>query len=214
MPIKTCAWVRARLPLRAGGESLGLDRWIVDGHLVRCADCRRHLEALAASQEILALASIEDPVPIDSPSLWPDLSRRLHQARRPRLRTAWGFEPRWDRRALAWSVGGLAAGLVLAASLVGLGARNDPRIEQLVNDYVPGPIAPLLLTTEPPPRLLKPADPEQFERRRPRPRPDTPDREAHASVSPPEAPEPPRHSATSRPPEPDDRARPTVELTQ
>ncbi|QDV39058.1 hypothetical protein [Tautonia plasticadhaerens] len=208
MPIKTCAWVRARLPLRAGGESLGLDRWIVEGHLVRCGDCRARLEALAASQRVLSAASQEDPVPPDSPSLWPDLSRRLRQSRRPRLRTAWGFEPRWERRAWAWSLGGLAAGLLLAASLVGLGARNDPRIERLVHDYVPRPIAPLLMTTEARPRLLKPSDPEQFERSRPRPRPSSPYRQAHAAVSPPEDSSPPR----SRGREAEDRA--PVELTQ
>lgn len=208
MPIKTCAWVRARLPLRAGGESLGLDRWIVEGHLVRCADCRARLEALTASQRVLSAASQEDPSPADSPSLWPDLSRRIREGRRPRLRTAWGFEPRWERRAWAWSIGGLAAGLLLAASLIGLGARNDPRIERLVQDYVPSPIAPLLMTADERPRLLKPTDPEQFERSRPRPRPSSPYREAHASVSPDEIPPPPR----SREPEAEDRA--PIGLTQ
>jgi len=174
MWIKTCAWVRARLPLLAGGDSLGLDRWMVDRHLLRCEDCRRRLEALGASQEALRSASVEEPVPgAPSPSLWPDLAHRIRQARRPRPRTAWGFESRW---AWVWPVTGLAAGLIVALSIVGLGARSDPRIGRIVDDYVRLDLPP----------LLKPENPERFrDHRRSRP----PDhaaayREAHAMAGP------------------------------
>ncbi|RUL83660.1 hypothetical protein [Tautonia sociabilis] len=207
MPIKTCAWVRARLPLLAGGESLGLDRWVVEPHLVRCADCRRRLEALRAAQHALAAASAEDPVPADSPPLWPDLARRLRQARRPRVRTAWGFE-RPRERAWAWSLAGLAAGLLVAASLIGLGARHDRRIKDIVDEYVPLPLSPLL--TDDRPRLLKPEDPAQFERRRSRPRPTSPYRESHAAAHPDPIPLPPSPPAV--PIGHDDP--PPVELTQ
>ena len=176
MPIKTCAWVRARLPLLAGGDSLGLDRRLVDRHLVRCDDCRHRLEALGRSLEALRDAAAAD-VPADAAEpLWPDLARRIRQARRPRPRTAWGFETRW---AWAWPFAGLAAGLLVALSIVGVGAHNDPRIGEIVNDYVPIPqFLPVDFPT-----LRKPEDPEQFERirRRPAPRPDVPYREAHAS---------------------------------
>lgn len=204
MPIKTCAWVRARLPLLAGGDSLGLDRWVVDRHLVRCPDCRHRLEALQASQRVLSAAAIDDPIAAESTSLWPDLSRRLRQARRPRARTAWGFE-----RRPAWGLplaGGLAAGLLVAASLVTLGAWRDPRIDTLVKEYV---ALDQLLPTDPP-RLLKPENPEQFEQRRtrPRPRPAAAYRESHASIVGDEV--PPASSVTPRPIAPPSE----VELTQ
>ncbi|MEW4566858.1 zf-HC2 domain-containing protein [Tautonia sp. JC769] len=205
MPIKTCAWVRARLPLLAGGDSLGLDRWVVDRHLVRCPECRHRLESLRASQRVLASEAIDDPIAADAPSLWPDLSRRLRQARRPRARTAWGFEPH-----RAWALplaGGLAAGLLVAASLVTFGAWRDPRIDTLVKEYV---ALDQLLTTDPP-RLLKPEDPEQFERRRtrPRPRPAAAYRESHASVTPEEMPPASSRSIPAPPPSPSED-----ELTQ
>ena len=130
---------------------------------MRCNECRDRLETLRDSQAVLLAASNIDPVSPDSASLWPDLARRLRQARRPRLRTAWGFEPRWDQRSWAWSLGGLAAGLLVAASLVGLGARHDRRIKEIVDAYVP--IAPLLSSEQP--RLLKPEDPEAFEQTHP-----------------------------------------------
>ena len=176
MPIKTCAWVRARLPLLAGGDSLGLDRRLVDRHLVRCDDCRDRLEALGRSLDALRAAAAADGLADAAEPLWPDLARRVRQARRPRARTAWGFETRW---AWTWPVTGLAAGLLVALSIVGVGARNDPRIVEIVNDYVPLPqFLPVDFPT-----LRKPEDPEQFERlrRRPAHRPDAPYRQAHAS---------------------------------
>lgn len=211
MPIKTCAWVRARLPLLAGGDSLGLDRWMVEPHLLRCAECRERLDTLRASQAVLSAASADDPLAPpgddpapDTPSLWPEFSRRLRQAQRPSPRTAWGLERRHP-----WALplaAGLAAGLLLCASLLTLGARRDPRIVELVNDYVP--LDQILPVSSAPPRLLKPEDPEQFDARRPAPRfrTDAAYRESLATALP-DDPAPVRSPNGVSP-------RPRVELTQ
>ncbi len=96
--------------------------------------------------------------------------------------------------------------MILCASLLTLGARRDPRIVELVNDYVP--LDQLLSASSDPPRLLKPEDPEQFDSRRPRPRyrTDAAYREAMATAVP-DSPAPARSSNTASP-------RPRVEMTQ
>jgi len=133
MRLRTCAWVRARLPLLVGGDSLGLDRWLVQRHLLRCADCRRRQAALERGQAALNAAAAVDPIPEpEAPPLWPEIQRRIAASKRPRARTAWGVESRW---AWVWPMTGLAAGLLVAASIVGLGAQRDPRVADLVRDY-------------------------------------------------------------------------------
>lgn len=118
MWIKSCLWIRARLPLLAGGDSLGIDRRVVERHLLRCAGCRRRLEALQVSQEVLqAVADADvDPKQAEAPSLWPALAQQIRESRHPRVRAAWSFESRW---AWTWPAVGLVSGLLIALALVG-----------------------------------------------------------------------------------------------
>lgn len=111
MAIATCAWVRSRLPLLAGGDSLGLDERHVKRHLLRCPACQSHLEGLEASQGVLAMAAAELVVP--EGSIWPDLERQMKANPRPTVRSAWALE---GQRRWSWAVPalGLAAGLLVA----------------------------------------------------------------------------------------------------
>ncbi len=132
MWIKNCLWIRARLPLLAGGDSLGIDRRVVERHLLRCPGCRRRLEALQSSQETLQTVSALDPstslIHTDNPgkeveaaSLWPALALQIRESRRPRVRAAWSFESRW---AWTWPALGLVSGLLIALALIGKGPKD------------------------------------------------------------------------------------------
>jgi hypothetical protein len=122
---KPCTWVRARLPLLAGGDGLGLDRRPVERHLLLCVACRRHLTALRASQDALHAAAALSPTCPDAPSLWPALALQIRETRRHRPSLRWDGVRTW-----LWPGLGLAAGLL--GALVILGVRPGPN---------PGPLA-------------------------------------------------------------------------
>lgn len=113
----SCRWTRARLPLLAGGDLAGDDRRRVERHIITCASCRQHREALDASVNLLRLSgdsAREDASP--APSLWPALQQHLRESRRHPSR-------RWDRRRIRSTVRlALAASLVLSLGGLGLWA--------------------------------------------------------------------------------------------
>ncbi len=131
MRTSSCRWVRRRLPLLAGGDLPGLDRRLTERHLIGCADCRRELEALRDTLDVLHTAAELAPMGALAPSweeeprssLWPALERQIHESRRPlRLfpQARWG----WVAAAAVLAV------LVTAAGVMALGPRAglNPRI--------------------------------------------------------------------------------------
>ena len=48
-----CHWVRDRLPLSVGDDLRGLDRRLVERHLIGCPQCRQHQAALGQALETL-----------------------------------------------------------------------------------------------------------------------------------------------------------------
>ncbi|MBX6314032.1 MAG: zf-HC2 domain-containing protein, partial [Isosphaeraceae bacterium] len=97
MWVSNCSWVRARLPLLAGGELLGLDRRLVERHLIGCPACRSRWESLRGSLDALHAAAAVDPARPEAPSLWPELARQLRESRR-----AGASQGRIAHRALVW----------------------------------------------------------------------------------------------------------------
>ncbi len=154
MAIKSCQWVRRRLPLVVGGDRIGSDHRHVDRHLVRCPSCRAHLEALQNSQQVLReFASASEP--LDQGPLWPELSVRLHESARPRQATAWGFE---SRRPWIWPLVGLAAGILVASSIISWDSVGDRQVKQLFDEFAEFD----LFANPDEPRLLKPEDLDHF----------------------------------------------------
>jgi anti-sigma factor RsiW len=130
MPVSSCRWFVARLPLLVGDDLLGPERRVVQRHLVTCDACRARLERLRVSQTALHLVAARplDAVPGGAQpggSLWPELARQIREGRAPRP----AGRPRW----LA-PVAGLAAALLVMA-LLGFAAarrleRNRPTVAQ------------------------------------------------------------------------------------
>ncbi len=115
-----CAWSRARLPLLAGGELLGIERRRVERHVLVCADCRAGLAAATQAIETLRTAAATSPtmragVPdVAQPSLWPELRRQIAESGRTVPR-AWRWElwPTFDGLTWASSLPRLALGLAV-----------------------------------------------------------------------------------------------------
>jgi hypothetical protein len=93
----SCAQVRDWLPLLVGdGEEiagdegdLGVeDRRRTEGHLIRCASCRRHRVALEEALSVLGAVAAEPPVGPGDGSLWLALEGRV-RGRQGRDRVAW-----------------------------------------------------------------------------------------------------------------------------
>lgn len=110
MTVRTCGWIRKRLPLLAGGELIGEERRQVERHLRGCTDCQDLRDRHEGSLSALRVASASIPGGLDAPhaSLWPDVAARIRESRQPAARTAW---IRWG---LA-SASGIAAGLMIFA---------------------------------------------------------------------------------------------------
>ncbi|GIW85956.1 MAG: hypothetical protein KatS3mg108_0280 [Isosphaeraceae bacterium] len=81
MTRKPCRWVRAQLPLLAGGDLIGPNRRHAERHLLTCNPCRallqRHQNALHA---LHTFAASTPPPP--APALWPPLQRQIAESRR------------------------------------------------------------------------------------------------------------------------------------
>jgi anti-sigma factor RsiW len=165
---KPCTWVRARLPLLAGGDGLGPDRRPVERHLLLCPACRRHLDALRASQNALHAAASLWPTRPDAPSLWPALAVQIRQPRR---------SERWDGvRAWLWPGLGLAAGLL--GALVVLGLKPAPKLD------APMPASAAAAFTPPPPVVPAPRDDLVVAETPPAPEEGEAETEAEASSAP------------------------------
>lgn len=151
----SCRWVRRRLPLLAGDDLPGLDRRLAERHLIACADCRRELEALRGTLDVLHAAAERSPVEASSLStLWPALERQIDESRRP-LRL-------FPRSRWAWvAAASILAVLATAAAGMVLGPRAglDPRIA-LRTLLVSRPAGPPRVSTAAPTSAV----------RRPRPR--------------------------------------------
>jgi hypothetical protein len=119
-----CGWVRARLPLLAGGDWLGPDRRPVERHLIGCASCRQHLEGLRFAVSALRTTAAVHVPGVENASLWPALVRQIREARRPE--PAWSSI--WPRRLVRF---GLAA-----AVLVALGSLGTQRKVQILIAHV------------------------------------------------------------------------------
>jgi len=78
-----CHWVRDRLPLMVGDDLRGLDRRLVERHLIGCPQCRQHQAALGQALETLRTVAATTPTQSDAPSLWPALARQIRESRRP-----------------------------------------------------------------------------------------------------------------------------------
>jgi hypothetical protein len=87
---RECEWVRARLPLWAaqgvrdeqasGGEGSDLsakESGVITRHLAQCTACRQHRLDLEQALGAIAVAAAHLPLFQDSPSLWPELERRI-----------------------------------------------------------------------------------------------------------------------------------------
>jgi len=123
-----CHWVRDRLPLSVGDDLRGLDRRLVERHLIGCPQCRQHQAALGQALETLRTVAATTPTSPDAPSLWPALARQIRESRRPSPTPAFAFPAplapivSWLRQS-PWPAFSLSLAL-LAAATVGLGVRH------------------------------------------------------------------------------------------
>jgi predicted anti-sigma-YlaC factor YlaD len=123
-----CHWVRDRLPLSVGDDLRGLDRRLVERHLIGCPQCRQHQASLGQALETLRTVAATTPTTPDAPSLWPALARQIRESRRPSPTPTFAFPfpiapvISWLRQS-PWPA--LSLGLaLLAAATVGLGVRH------------------------------------------------------------------------------------------
>jgi predicted anti-sigma-YlaC factor YlaD len=123
-----CYWVRDRLPLTVGDDLRGLDRRLVERHLIGCPQCRQHQAALGQALETLRTVAATTPTTPDAPSLWPALARQIRESRRPSPAPTFAVPSplalvvSW-LRLNPWPA--LGVGLALfAAATVGLGVRH------------------------------------------------------------------------------------------
>jgi hypothetical protein len=123
-----CHWVRDRLPLLVGDDLRGLDRRLVERHLIGCPQCRQQQAALGQALETLRTVAAITPTKPDAPSLWPALARQIRESRRPSPTPTFAFNfpiapiISWLRQS-PWPA--LSLGLaLLAAATVGLGVRH------------------------------------------------------------------------------------------
>jgi hypothetical protein len=141
MGSKPCTWIRARLPLLAGGDGLGLDRRPIERHLIVCPGCRSHLAALRDTQDVLHAAAALAPTRPDAPSLWPALALQIRET--CRHRSTWPVD---GVGAWFWPGLGLASGLL--GALVVLGFSLGPDARPLARPE-PAPV-PAMATSSPP----------------------------------------------------------------
>ena len=146
-----CRWVRRRLALLAGdpeGRDLRWDdRRHVERHLIGCPSCRSERDTLTSAVGMLHEAGASTPVEADAPSIWPALSQQICASRhvRPNPWLGLGFGPSL----------GLAAGLLVAGTAIGLVEQSDPTA------FRPAARAPVPLVTTPAPRPALPEGPAQ-----------------------------------------------------
>jgi hypothetical protein len=118
-----CRWIKGRLPLLAGGELLGLERRLVERHLLGCPGCRARLAAHAEALAALRAAGRVEPASPQPGALWPALARQIAETRRAPASTVdyWSGRrrARWIRLGLAASVLALIAAVGAAAWTVG-----------------------------------------------------------------------------------------------
>jgi predicted anti-sigma-YlaC factor YlaD len=123
-----CNWVRDRLPLTVGDDLRGLDRRLVERHLIGCPQCRQHQASLGQALETLRTVAATTPTTPDAPSLWPALARQIRESRRPSPAPTFAVPSpialvvSW-LRLNPWPALGLGLAL-LAAATVGLGVRH------------------------------------------------------------------------------------------
>ncbi len=123
-----CHWVRDRLPLSVGDDLRGLDRRLVERHLIGCPQCRQHQAALGQALETLRTVAATTSTAPDAPSLWPALARQIRESRRPSPTPAFALPSpivpivSWLRQS-PWPAFSLGLAL-LAAATVGLGVRH------------------------------------------------------------------------------------------
>jgi predicted anti-sigma-YlaC factor YlaD len=123
-----CHWVRDRLPLSVGDDLRGLDRRLVERHLIGCPQCRQHQAALGQALETLRMAAATTPTSPDAPSLWPALARQIRESRRPSPAPAFTF-PATLAPIVSWlrqrPLPAVSVGLaLLVAATVGFGVRH------------------------------------------------------------------------------------------
>lgn len=111
----SCRWVKARLPLFAGGDLAGHDRLLVQRHVRTCSKCAGHLNAHTASMGVLEQVAEIAPSGSSRGSLWDDLRIRISEERRESVLRlpdpVWRAVPRWA----------IAAALVVASLGAGYG---------------------------------------------------------------------------------------------
>jgi predicted anti-sigma-YlaC factor YlaD len=141
-----CYWVRDRLPLSVGDDLRGLDRRLVERHLIGCPQCRQHQAALGQALETLRTVAASSPTAPDAPSLWPALARQIRESRRPSPAPTFAVPSpialvaSW-LRLNPWPVLGLSLAL-FAVATVGLGVRHRVATAEAVIVANARPLAP------------------------------------------------------------------------
>lgn len=143
-----CEWVCERLPLHASDELMGLDRRLVERHLIGCPACRDRLESLRDTLDVFQVAAECPEASVEGPSLWPALARQIQESGRPVAAISpWSWEswaPSWPRVA-TWSA---AAAMVLAVFVTTQRPRpSDPPARS--------PIASAAIEPAPAPRPIE-----------------------------------------------------------
>lgn len=154
-----CRWVRARLPLLAGGDLIGLERRRVERHLHLCPACRALLSSYREALQALQAAAERPASSADAPSVWPALAQQIRESRPPVSATGWGWAAAGPR-ALAWSSLAVAASLLAAAWIV------FPRPPHAT--HVPAQQAVQIVTAAPPPKTSAQPPPAKKHERAPK----------------------------------------------
>jgi anti-sigma factor RsiW len=161
-----CRWVRARLPLLAGGELTGVERRGVERHLLGCPDCRAQAASLEGVLGVLHRMA-EDPRGADGPSLWPALAHQIREARHETRPTLWDQIRTQLGPALGLATAALATGALAAVvDLPALWRSSDPwaTVSREPRPSAPGPVASPRSLPRPAAPGLEPGDPANMAR--------------------------------------------------
>jgi len=147
-----------RLPLLAGDDLQGLDRRLVERHLIGCPQCRERQTSLGQAMETLRIVATTSSAAADSPSLWNALERQIRESRRPVPAPAFAlpFAFAWPRLSFRPALG-LGLGLLAMVGFTTLATRNQISIAEARMAANERPI--VTGVTDPGPRLVEASDP-------------------------------------------------------